>query len=214
MMPTEKACDSIGPLSGPKLSAGAPPTGGQRKMEAPRCNNFQETSSLVSFLLSLFLFPLDVYWRVFSSLPNQRLQHTCLALDMASPLLDVLIIGGGPAGLSVASGLARQIYSAVVFDNGTHPDARVTHMHSFAGWDHQSPADFRAKARGDLLEHYKTIQFEQTSVQRVRKTREGVFEAFDDQGRSWRGKKLVLANGAADVFPNIPGYEDCWGYGM
>lgn len=141
-------------------------------------------------------------------------QKFLLAVNMTTPLLDVLIIGGGPGGLSVASGLARQIYSAVVFDHGIYRNARASHMHNFAGWDHEAPGAFRNKARTDLLEHYKTIQFEQAAIQKVRKTEEGQFEALDDQGRSWRGKKLVLANGATDVFPDIPGYDECWGYGM
>ena len=141
-------------------------------------------------------------------------QNICAVVNMTAPLLDVLIIGGGPGGLSVASGLARQIYTAVVFDNGVYRNARATHMHNFAGWDHQPPADFRAKAKQDLLNNYKTIQFEQATVQQVRKTDAGQFEAFDDKGRSWLGRKLVLANGASDIFPAIPGYEECWGYGM
>lgn len=151
--------------------------------------------------------------------PTPAFQPICLLLNMTTPLLDVLIIGGGPGGLAVASGLARQLYTAVVFDSGVYRNARASHMHNFAGWDHQPPSAFRTKARDDLLAHYKTIQFESATVQQVRRKDAdaggaGPFEAVDDRGRVWRGRKLVLANGAADVFPDISGYEECWGYGM
>ena len=133
---------------------------------------------------------------------------------MTDTLLDVLIIGGGPAGLAVASGLARQMYTTLVFDNGVYRNARATHMHNVAGWDHQPPGDFRANVKQHLLNKYNTVQFEQTTIQRVRKTDSGKFEAFDDKGRSWLGRKLVLATGTSDIFPAITGYGECWGYGM
>lgn len=143
--------------------------------------------------------------------PNLR----TLLTTMTNPLLDVLIIGGGPAGLSVATGLARQLYTAVVFDSGVYRNARASHMHNVAGWDHRPPAEFRAKARQDIISRYETIQFEQTAaIREVRKTSSGRFEALDDKGRTWLGRKLVIATGVSDIFPDIPGYGECWGYGM
>ena len=63
-----------------------------------------------------------------------------------TPILhDVLIIGGGPAGLSAATGLARQLYTAVVFDSGVYRNARAKHMHNVPTWDHRDPADVSSK---------------------------------------------------------------------
>ena len=87
-------------------------------------------------------------------------------------------------------------------------------MHDVAGWDYNPPAEFRAKACTHLLDHYTTIWFEQAAIQQVSQTDAGQFEVLDDQVRSWRGRKLVLAHGTTDIFPEIPGYEECWGYGM
>ncbi|SPO06241.1 related to thioredoxin reductase [Cephalotrichum gorgonifer] len=132
---------------------------------------------------------------------------------MATPLLDVLIVGGGPAGLSLAGALARQLYTAVVFDNGTYRNARATHMHNVLGWDHQSPEAFRAKGREDILSRYETITVESTTIQQVRKIDAG-FEATNDKGQTWTGRKLALATGVRDTFPDIPGFADCWGRGI
>lgn len=129
-------------------------------------------------------------------------------------LLDVLIIGGGPAGLSVATGLARQLYTAVVFDSGVYRNARTKHMHNVPTWDHRDPADFRAAARRDILARYDTVQFQEAKIETVRRTEDGRFEATDAKGTTWLGKKLVLASGMRDVYPDIPGYDDVWGRGV
>ncbi|KAI8277822.1 Thioredoxin reductase [Colletotrichum sp. SAR11_57] len=130
------------------------------------------------------------------------------------PIHDVLIIGGGPGGLAVATGLARQLYTAVVFDSGVYRNARTSHMHNVPTWDHRNPADFRSKARSDLLARYETITFEETNVESLRRNSEGRFEAEDARGATWTGKKIVLASGMRDVYPEIQGYDDVWGRGV
>lgn len=55
------------------------------------------------------------------------------------------------------------------------------------------------------------------NVGSVRKVGEGGVEGFiveDDTGRSWKGRKVILATGSRDVFPDIRGYADVWGNGM
>lgn len=134
---------------------------------------------------------------------------------MAVKLYDALIIGGGPAGLSMATSLARQLYTALVLDSGVYRNARTKHMHNVPGWDHADPADFRAKARGDLLKRYETIEFKTATIETVRKLESGEFEAVDENGEVYRGRKLGLGTGVRDVFDNMPeGYEECWGRGM
>lgn len=132
---------------------------------------------------------------------------------MATSLLDALIIGGGSAGLSLANYLGRQLFNAVVFDSGVYRNAPASHMHNVLGFDHQNPENLRAKARQDL-ERYDTIRVEKTAIESVRKAGDGMFEATDANGKTWRAKKLVLATGVKDISPGIPGYEDCWGRGM
>lgn len=129
-------------------------------------------------------------------------------------LLDVLVIGGGPAGLSVATGLARQLYTAAVFDSGVYRNERAAEMHNFVTWDHRRPAEFREKARDDLLARYQTIQFENKTIESVQKTSNGYFQATDASGQVWTGRRLVLATGVRDLVPDIDGYDDCWGKGM
>ncbi|KAI1105363.1 hypothetical protein F4804DRAFT_341243 [Jackrogersella minutella] len=132
---------------------------------------------------------------------------------MAATLLDVLIIGGGPAGLAVATGLARQLYTAVIFDSGVYRNALTKHMHNVPTWDHRDPAEFRAKAFADLKARYNTIQLEKVKIESVRQTPKGRFQATDSTGRVWTGRKLVLATGARDIPLDITGYDECWARG-
>ena len=127
-------------------------------------------------------------------------------------IYDILVIGGGPAGLTAATGLARQLHTTIVFDSGSYRNGKSVHMHNVPTWDHKDPKDFRAASRKDILARYDTITFEDTEITSVKQVDDG-FEAKDAQGKMWVGKKLILACGVADDFPNIKGYEDCWGQG-
>jgi len=134
---------------------------------------------------------------------------------MSSSLLDVLILGGGPAGLAVATGLARQMHTAVVFDSGVYRNSRVVHMHNVTGWDHENPEKLREKARSDLMGRYKTIQIERNAeVAVVARNSNGTFRVADKTGRVWHGRKLVIATGMRDNFPEIDGLENLWGRGV
>ncbi|CAJ2504441.1 Uu.00g118350.m01.CDS01 [Anthostomella pinea] len=124
-------------------------------------------------------------------------------------MFDVLIIGGGFSGLSVAATLARQSHTALIFDSGSYRNARSNHMHIMPTWDHKDPEQFRTTARSEL-EMYDTIQIRQVEVKGLRKTDEGLFEATDATGEVWRGRKVVLATGVEDQYPDIQGYDECW----
>ncbi|GKT39876.1 thioredoxin-1 [Colletotrichum spaethianum] len=128
---------------------------------------------------------------------------------------DALIIGAGPAGLATATALSRQLYTSVLFDSGLYRNARATNMHNVLGFDHVSPAVFRAKARDDIMSRYaESVTFADVEVLKTSKVREGLFKVEDAQGKTWFGRRLVLATGVTDIMPDIQGYGDCWGRGI
>lgn len=142
-------------------------------------------------------------------------------------IYDVLIIGGGPAGLSIATTIVRQVQTAIVLDSGTYRNSRSEHMHGLAGFDHVDPMVFLTKAKGDILKRYDTVDFRKTRITDVKKVLvngnsesqgqdggEHHFEATDWQGNVFVGRKVALATGVKDVLPDIDGYNECWGRGM
>ncbi|CZT16506.1 related to thioredoxin reductase [Ramularia collo-cygni] len=124
---------------------------------------------------------------------------------------DVLIIGAGPAGLSAALGLARQCYSALVFDSSKYRNAPADHIHNIITWDHRNPADFRAAGRANILSRYPSISFRDAEVTSAAKLDDGSFELTDASQETYRGKVLMLASGVTDVMLPIPGYTELWG---
>lgn len=127
---------------------------------------------------------------------------------------DALIVGGGPAGLSTALGLARQLYTAVLFDSQQYRNDPADHMHNMVTWDHRAPSDFRASAQEEISSRYKTIDFRTSRIERIHKLEDGTFEAVDSQQHKVVGKKVVVATGVTDVLPDIKGFSELWGKSM
>jgi len=129
-------------------------------------------------------------------------------------IYDALILGAGPAGLSTALGLARQLYSVVVFDSQKYRNYPTSHMHNVLTWDHKSPADFRASARANILLRYDGIVFRDSRIDNIVKLEDGTFEVIDERGDKTVGRKVVLATGVSDVMMGIEGFEELWGKSM
>lgn len=136
-------------------------------------------------------------------------------LSNGALLFDVLIIGAGPSGLSTATGLARQLHTAVIFDSGVYRNAKTQHMHNVLGWDHRNPAELRAAGRADLISRYSTIQLQNSTIETIKQIEgQQLFEARDARGERWYGRKVVLAVGVRDVPLEIEGYSECWANGI
>lgn len=128
-------------------------------------------------------------------------------------LVDVLIIGGGPAGLTTAVSIARNIHTAIVFDSHSYRDERTTRFHMLPTWDGMAPTAFRDSARKNTLENYQTTFYEDVKIEEANKNG-NIFELTDENGKVWKGRSLVLATGIIDVPLDIPGFDECWGRSM
>ena len=67
-----------------------------------------------------------------------------------------------------------------------------------------------------MFARYDTVRIEDVGVTKVRKLGRGGFEAMDEMGRVWNGRKVVLAVGMKDLVEEtgVDGYEGVWGRGV
>jgi thioredoxin reductase len=133
---------------------------------------------------------------------------------MRPQIFDSLIIGGGPAGLTAALAFARTRTTALVFDSQSYRNEGITHMHTVPSRDHFDPYEFRRIAREQITSRYETVWIENATITHAKKAlldgKYDGFEVTDDKGNKYSGRKLILATGSRDVFPNIPGYKENW----
>ncbi|KAF7128639.1 hypothetical protein CNMCM5793_003490 [Aspergillus hiratsukae] len=138
-------------------------------------------------------------------------------MALSTSLYDALIVGAGPAGLSVALGLSRTHRRAAVF---TKPDGAgfrnegAAETHNVISRDGIPPAEFRSIAKEQIM-RYGTVDFIDAEIVDMLKVSagEGPMETFQvtaSDGRHWTGRKLALAMGSVEVFPDMEGYKENW----
>jgi len=122
---------------------------------------------------------------------------------------DVIIIGGSYAGLSTAMALGRSMRNTLIIDSGKPCNRYTPHSHNFITQDGAVPAEIATKAKEQVLK-YDTVKFHQGIAVSGKKMEKG-FEITVDSGEKFSSKKLVFATGVKDIFPDIKGFQDCWG---
>jgi thioredoxin reductase len=129
-------------------------------------------------------------------------------------VFDVIVIGGGPAGLSAALTLGRALRTTLLIDSGEYRNAPAAEMHNFLTRDGTAPGELRAIAREELS-RYSTVQIRSVAVDDARPLGEdGGFELMLADGGSVQARRLLFATGLADDLPPIEGIGELWGCGV
>lgn len=122
--------------------------------------------------------------------------------------LDVIVIGGGPAGLSAALTLGRARRRVLLVDGGTPRNARAHEVHTFVTRDGTPPKEFRRVAR-EQLAPYTTVAVREGLVTAAKADGDGFVVSVGDA--SIRARRLLLAVGVVDQPPAIEGMAEHWG---
>lgn len=121
---------------------------------------------------------------------------------------DVVIIGGGAAGLSAALVLSRARRSVAVVDAGEPRNAPAAHLHGFLSRDGASPRALLAAGRAEVAGYGG--QLVDGRVTRVERAREGFVVQLAD-GTARTARHVLAATGLRDVLPDIDGVRERWG---
>jgi thioredoxin reductase len=118
---------------------------------------------------------------------------------------DVLVAGGGAAGLSAALVLLRARRTVVVVDAGRPRNAPAAHLHGFLSRDGLPPGELLAVGRAEVAGYGGTL-LDDTVV--------GVEPGFSVRLASapaLRARRILVATGLRDELPDIPGVRERWG---
>jgi thioredoxin reductase len=122
---------------------------------------------------------------------------------------DVVIVGGGPAGLSAALILGRCRRRVRVFDTSVYRNAASHALHGYLTRDGTPPLEFLQVAR-DQLATYDTVSIERAEVTDARCDGD-VFTVTTRDGARRQCRKLLIATGVVDQLPPIPGIDSFYG---
>ncbi|HEU4424405.1 MAG TPA: NAD(P)/FAD-dependent oxidoreductase [Pilimelia sp.] len=126
---------------------------------------------------------------------------------------DVVVVGGGAAGLSAALTLARSRRSVLVIDAADPRNAPAGHVHNYLARDGVPPGDLLASGRAELTGYGgEVVTGTVTGARRVEDP-DGVtgFQVHLADGREARARRLLMTTGLADELPDVPGLAQRWG---
>lgn len=121
---------------------------------------------------------------------------------------DVVVIGGGAAGLSGALALARAQRSVLVVDAGQPRNAPAGQVHNFLGRDGTPPAELLAAGRDEVTRYGGEII--NGTAQDATRDGDGFLVTLHD-GREVRARRLLVTTGLVDELPDVPGLAGRWG---
>ncbi|MEE6286290.1 FAD-dependent oxidoreductase [Georgenia sp. MJ173] len=148
---------------------------------------------------------------------RQTIEHPDKAADtggrafgvLGSLEVDVVVVGGGSAGLAASVALARSRRKVVVIDAGQPRNAPAEGAHNVLGNEGIAPQDLLARGRAEAESYGVTILPGQ--VTRLSGTIDDFTVEVGDGSRRVHARRALLATGLVDDLPDVPGVEAGWG---
>ncbi|WGV25838.1 NAD(P)/FAD-dependent oxidoreductase [Halotia branconii] len=130
-------------------------------------------------------------------------------MNQNKEIYDCVIVGGGCAGLSAALLLGRGRRRVLVCDKGNPRNASAHESHSFFTRDGISPHELLNIGRNQL-KPYKSVEFQTIGVKEIKPSGNQFDVVFED-GTVEKSRKILLAFGVIDEFPDIENFGEFWG---
>lgn len=127
---------------------------------------------------------------------------------MNGPLIDAIVIGGGPAGLSAAMAAGRACRSVVVIDDAQPAHFAAAAVHNVIGFDGVAPRELRSRAWEQLAAYDVKLQIGQVVTAERHADR---FVVVLADGTVVHARSVVLAGGHRYEMPPVPGLQELFG---
>ena len=131
-------------------------------------------------------------------------------MEQPEDTFDVVVVGGGPAGLSAALLLSRARRRVIVIDDGRPRNVYAAHMHGVLGHDGLPPLRLLELGRREIAGYGG--RFEHGTVAALM-VRGGAVDVARRRETRFRARRALVATGLSDDLPDIPGIRDQWGRG-
>ncbi|MEN8651976.1 NAD(P)/FAD-dependent oxidoreductase [Streptomyces sp. 21So2-11] len=122
---------------------------------------------------------------------------------------DVVVIGGGAAGLSGALTLARARRSVLVIDAGRPRNAPASHIHNYLAHEGAAPLKLLATGRAEVTGY--GAEFVEGHVVEAKRVDAGGFRVVLADGSTVAASRLLVTTGLIDELPRLPGMAERWG---
>lgn len=121
---------------------------------------------------------------------------------------DVVVVGGGAAGLSGAMALGRSRRSVLVVDAGEPRNAPAAHAHNYLGREGVDPLRLLEDGRAEVASY--GVGLVSDRVVGV-SGRADAFLVTTDGGRRFWARRVLVTGGVVDELPDVPGLAERWG---
>ncbi|MET0999113.1 MAG: NAD(P)/FAD-dependent oxidoreductase, partial [Marmoricola sp.] len=121
---------------------------------------------------------------------------------------EVLVIGGGAAGLAAAVALGRSRRSVLVIDAGEPRNAPAAGIHNFLSREGTAAGDLLEAGRAEVEQYGGEIRSGRATC--AEQLDEGFAVTLEDGGRI-TARRLVVTTGLVDELPDVAGLRERWG---
>lgn len=126
---------------------------------------------------------------------------------------DVIVIGGGPAGMNAAMYAARKELRAAVITTDFGGQILLTsEIENYLGFPSISGFELSDKMEAHVRQY--PVDFETAQVERLERLEDGSFAAHLDDGQEYRGKACIVTAGKRSRTLDIPGEASFTGRGV
>ncbi|KRC59098.1 hypothetical protein ASE14_15030 [Agromyces sp. Root81] len=129
---------------------------------------------------------------------------------------DVIIVGGGSAGLSAALMLVRARRRVLVLDGGAPRNGVAAHMHGVLGRDGWSPLELLERGREEVARYGGVVRTAEVATAEAYTADSNGGPGFTvtlASGERHAARRLLVATGLRDELPELPGLAEQWGTG-